>query len=261
MAETLTYDATEADAPDLTPDEQDSLAVGEKMLADQEELLAGKYRSAQDLEKAYLELQKKLGEGEENESESEGEEPSSISEIEITPAVELIQEASAVFAEKGALTDEVISKFSEMNSADLVKAYADIQSKAAQAAPQAQVAEISDSEVESIKNTVGGETEYDTLMNWVADALPEKQTETFNNLVETGNVDAIRLAVQGLKAQYDVINGYEGRMLQGKAPQTSKDTFRSQAELVRAMSDPRYDNDPAYRADVIEKLERSDVDF
>jgi len=261
MAETLTYDATEADAPDLTPDEQDSLAVGEKMLADQEELLAGKYRSAQDLEKAYLELQKKLGEGEENESESEGEEPSSISEIEITPAVELIQEASAVFAEKGALTDEVISKFSEMNSADLVKAYADIQSKAAQAAPQAQVAEISDSEVESIKNTVGGEAEYDTLMNWVADALPEKQTETFNNLVETGNVDAIRLAVQGLKAQYDVINGYEGRMLQGKAPQSSKDTFRSQAELVRAMSDPRYDNDPAYRADVIEKLERSDVDF
>ena len=79
--------------------------------------------------------------------------------------------------------------------------------------------------------------------------------------METGNVDAIRLAVQGLKAQYDVINGYEGRMLQGKAPQSSKDTFRSQAELVRAMSDPRYDNDPAYRADVIEKLERSDVDF
>ena len=172
MAETLTYDATEADAPELTPEEQDSLAVGEKMMADQEELLAGKYKSAQDLEKAYLELQKKLGEGEgeENESEPEGEEPNSISEIEITPAVELIQEASAVFAEKGALTDEVISKFSEMNSADLVKAYADIQSKAAQAAPQAQVAEISDSEVESIKNTVGGEAEYDTLMNWVADA-------------------------------------------------------------------------------------------
>ena len=64
MAETLTYDGTEADAPELTPEEQDSLAVGEKMMADQEELLAGKYRSAQDLEKAYLELQKKLGEGE-----------------------------------------------------------------------------------------------------------------------------------------------------------------------------------------------------
>ena len=261
MAETLTYDGTEADAPELTPEEQDSLAVGEKMMADQEELLAGKYRSAQDLEKAYLELQKKLGEGEADTAEAESEEPSSITEIEITPAVELIQEASAIFAEKGALTDEVIGKFSEMNSADLVKAYADIQAKAAQVTPQAEAAEISDSDVDSIKNMVGGDAEYDTLMNWVADALPESQAETFNNLVETGNVDAIRLAVQGLKAQYDNVNGYEGRMLQGKAPQSSNDVFRSQAELVRAMSDPRYDSDPAYRADVIEKLERSDVNF
>ena len=87
------------------------------------------------------------------------------------------------------------------------------------------------------------------------------QAEAFDNLVDTGNVDAIRLAVQGLKAQYDNVNGYEGRMLQGKAPQSSNDVFRSQAELVRAMSDPRYDSDPAYRADVIEKLERSDVNF
>ena len=47
-------------------------------------------------------------------------------------------------------------------------------------------------------------------------------------------------------------------MYTGKAPQTSKDVFRSQAELVQAMSDRRYDRDPAYRQDVIEKLERSD---
>ena len=64
-----------------------------------------------------------------------------------------------------------------------------------------------------------------------------------------------------MKAQYDNVNGYEGRMLTGKAPQTSKDSFRSQAEVVRAMSDPRYENDPAYRQDLIEKLDRSDVKF
>ena len=177
MAETIRYDTSDdpVAAQQIAEKEAESLKIGEDLMQKQDKRLAGKYKNPEELEAAYLELQKKLGEGEENESESEGEEPSSISEIEITPAVELIQEASAVFAEKGALTDEVISKFSEMNSADLVKAYADIQSKAAQAAPQAQVAEISDSEVESIKNTVGGEAEYDTLMNWVADALPEMQ--------------------------------------------------------------------------------------
>ena len=50
-------------------------------------------------------------------------------------------------------------------------------------------------------------------------------------------------------------------MLQGKAASSSGDVFRSQAELVAAMGDPRYDTDPAYRADVIEKLDASDLEF
>ena len=67
--------------------------------------------------------------------------------------------------------------------------------------------------------------------------------------------------MSGLKAEYDNANGVEGRMVTGKAPQNSGDVFRSQAELVRAMSDSRYDSDPAYRQDIIEKLDRSDLEF
>ena len=65
MGETITYDAatdTVSAEGNLTADEQDSLQVGEQMIAEQEGLLAGKYKSPQDLEKAYLELQKKQGE-------------------------------------------------------------------------------------------------------------------------------------------------------------------------------------------------------
>ena len=50
-------------------------------------------------------------------------------------------------------------------------------------------------------------------------------------------------------------------MLTGKAAAETPDVFRSQAEVVQAMSDPRYDNDPAYRNDVFEKLGRSNVQF
>ena len=82
--------------------------------------------------------------------------------------------------------------------------------------------------------------------------------DAFDSLVGLGNAKAIELAVKGMKAQYDDANGYEGRMLSGKSPKTSGEIFRSQAELVAAMGDPRYDNDPAYRQDVIAKLERSD---
>ena len=54
--------------------------------------------------------------------------------------------------------------------------------------------------------------------------------------------------------------GNEGETIQGK-PAAAQAAFRSQAELVQAMSDPRYDNDPAYRQDVIDKLDRSDLTF
>ena len=70
-------------------------------------------------------------------------------------------------------------------------------------------------------------------------------------------MQAINIAVAGLKAQYEAANGFEGKMYTGKPPKSSGEVFRSQAELVRAMSDPRYDSDPAYRQDVIEKLDRS----
>ena len=49
-------------------------------------------------------------------------------------------------------------------------------------------------------------------------------------------------------------------MLTGKDEQTA-DGFRSQAEVVQAMNDPRYDRDEAYRQDVYNKLERSDIQF
>jgi len=31
--------------------------------------------------------------------------------------------------------------------------------------------------------------------------------------------------------------------------------------MVRAMEDPKYDEDPSYRQDILEKLERSNINF
>ena len=95
-------------------------------------------------------------------------------------------------------------------------------------------------------------------MNWASQNLDQSSIDAFDSIVNTGSVEAIKLAVSGLKSQYDNVNGYEGQMLTGKAPTNTKDVYRSQAELVAAMSDSRYDDDPAYRQDVIAKLERSD---
>ena len=263
MAETLTYDNT-PDSEVLTEEEHDSLEVGEKLVEQQEQLLAGKYKNAEDLESAYIELQKKLGskddeEGEDYEGEEEGE---GVDEEvpDASPAISLIQEASTeYYANDGELSTETIEKFSSMSSQDLVNAYIEIQKNNPNA--QVQTAELSEASVNEVQNSVGGADAYDNLTSWAADNLPAQEIDAFDNLIDSGNVAAIKMGLTALQSKYNDANGYEGRMLQGKRPSKSGEVFRSQAELVQAMSDPRYETDPAYRNDLLEKLDNSDLNF
>ena len=263
MSETLSYDNT-PETEVLSAEEQDSLEVGEQLVAEQEQLLAGKYKNAEELEAAYLSLQKKLGQEEEvdYEESDEGyaEEEESDEEIpDASPAVSLINEASEeYYANDGELSEETISRFSEMSSQDLVNAYLEIQANNPQAQ---QSAEMSEAQVNSVQNAAGGEANYNRVIEWAASNLPDAQINAFDSVVDSGNPAAIGIAFQGLQRQYEESNGYEGRMLQGKPASSSGSIFRSQAELVAAMGDPRYDTDPAYRADVVEKLNNSDLNF
>ena len=261
MSETYSYDNT-PETEVLSEEEQNSLEVGEQLVAEQEGLLAGKYKNAEDLEAAYLSLQKKLGQDEEPDYEEsdEGYEEESDEDTEYAPAVSLINEASEeYYANDGQLSEETISRFSEMSSQDLVNAYLEIQANNPQA-PQQSV-ELSESQVNQVQNAAGGESNYNAVIDWAAQNLTDEAINAFDSVVDSGNPAAINIAFQGLQAEYNEANGYEGRMLQGKPASSSGDVFRSQAELVAAMGDPRYDTDPAYRADVVKKLDQSDLQF
>ena len=247
----------------LTADEQDSLAVGEKIVEGQEQLLAGKYKDAQELEKAYVELLKKLGST--DEPQEDVEQTSATEETEetsLSDGASLITSANdEYYANEGKLSEETLDKFSSMSSKELVEAYLEVQGTDAFKANTQDVADLSDSEINTIKNFAGGEAQYDNIIAWANTNLDAKSQEAFDSIVNTGSVDAIKIAVSGLKSQYEAANGYEGKMYTGKAPKGNTDVFRSQAELVAAMNDKRYDRDPAYRQDVIEKLDRSDLEF
>ena len=264
MSETYSYDNT-PETEVLTEEEQDSLQVGEQLVAEQEQLLAGKYKSTEDLEAAYLSLQKKLGQEEEvdYESSDEGYEVEEEGDEEVfdeAPAVSLINEASEeYYANDGTLSEETIERFSEMSSQDLVNAYLEIQQNNPQA--NSQGVEMSDAQVNSVMNAAGGEAQYNRIVEWAASNLDNRSIDAFDSVVDSGNPAAINIAFAGLQSRYNDANGYEGRMLQGKAADSRGDVYRSQAELVAAMGDPRYDSDPAYRADVIEKLNASDLEF
>ena len=258
MTETLNYDPTPYDSPEFTEDEQNSLEVAEKLGQEESELYAGKYENAEELEQAYLELQRKLGSGDDDESEVETLEDDEDQE-EASEGVALIAEASEeYYSNDGELTPETMAKFGEMSSQELVQAFMDIQ----RANPDVQTAsaDLTDAEMNSIYNSAGGESEYNRLTSWAAENLSEDKMDAFNSVVNNGEALAIQMAVAGLRSEYENQEGYEGRMLTGKAAR-SLDAFRSQAEVVAAMSDPRYDRDEAYRQDVYDKLERSNVAF
>ena len=252
MAETLTVDTT-PDTEVLTADEQDSLEVGEKMMEAQDNLLAGKYKDAQELEKAYIELQGKLGEQKE-----EKEEPTQ--ELEIEKEEEKTEEPDVSFLDRlwdeaqNEFTDETIQELKGMNPQDLAKMHLDYRSKNQQ--PQ-----ITDAQVKQLKDVAGGESEYQSMMSWASDNLQKNEVDMYDRVMENGDPTACYFAIQALKYRFDDASGVEGEMLTGKAPTNKGDQFKSQAQVVEAMNDPKYDNDPAYRREVMEKLERSDIKF
>ena len=98
-------------------------------------------------------------------------------------------------------------------------------------------------------------------MQWATDNLTENEVNMYDAVMDQGNPLAAFFAVQALKYRYDDAKGVDGTMLTGKAASNTGELFRSQAEVVRAMNDPRYETDPAYRQDIYDKLERSNIQF
>ena len=188
--------------------------------------------------------------GQEDSSEEE------VKEEEVNPNFELLNKASEEFySNDGQVSAETLEELSKLDSNELISAYISMQGQ------QRQGNDITDVQAAEIKNFAGGDEAYGQLTQWAANNMDESYVQAYDAIVESGDVRQIQLAVAGLKAEYEKQNGFEGQMLTGKAAQPNVDVFRSQQEVVQAMSDPRYDRDPAYRQDVFAKLERSNINY
>ena len=148
----------------------------------------------------------------------------------------------------------MISKINEMNPQDLAKMH--LEYRASQGNQ-----DLSENDVKELKGIVGGEENYANMMQWATSNLQEQEVNMFDTVMGKGDVASAFFAINSLAQRYNDRVGYDGKMLTGNAPKGGTDSFRSQQELVKAMSDSRYDNDPAYRNDVTEKLARSDMKF
>jgi high-affinity Fe2+/Pb2+ permease len=244
MAEILTSDNSVPSEvmESQVSDEAESLRIGEEMIEAHEQKLAGKYKNTEELEAAYLELQKKLG-GQEDNVQEESEE---------TTEVDWLAEAQRAMQESGELSEELTKQLSDMNGMDVFNAMKDNNAVESR--------DLSDSEMNAVYQAVGGQDQYSNLIDWAQQNFSEAEINAYDSVIETGNIAQINLALQALYYRYTDAVGSEGKLLQGK-PASTEATFRSQAELIQAMNDSRYESDPAYRQDVLEKLDRSDLNF
>ena len=256
---TLTYDPTEQTEGELSTEEQESLEVGEKLAEQQSEMLAGKFKTAEDLEQGYIELQKKLGEPKEEVAEpeqpeaKEEEKPEEKEEEVDTAFLDTLWEE----AQADKFTKETLSKLEDMKPQDIAQMYLNYRSEAKE--PEGQ--KFTEENITDLKGIAGGDEGYTEMMGWAKSNLKKAEVDMYDQVMDQGNPLAAFFAVQALKYRFDDAKGVDGEMLQGKAPKSTGDTFKSQAQVVKAMSDPQYDKDPAYRQAIYDKLERSNLEF
>jgi len=245
---TLTYNPNQ-DQPEFSEEELNSIEVGEQMEAEQQQMLAGKFQDAEQLEQAYLELQKKLGQQPEAEEQVEEQAEEESQEIDASLLDRLWEESQDEFSQE--LIDELKSK-DPIDIAEMFLAYKQNQDSE----PSSEV--LSDGDIGVLYDVVGGEEEYGNMLSWASDSLSQEEIELYDGVMAKGDPASCFFAVQALAFKYAELNGWDqGDMLTGRESIGTADSFRSQAEVVQAMSDPRYDRDPAYRQDVYQKLERS----
>ena len=272
---TYTFDPSEDTAtPEQVAAETAAMEQGEKLVAAQEEdrarrmeqvsdenedvaLIGGKFKSQEDLLKAYEELQSKLGKGESEESEEPSEETveeeeGEVEETTVTP--EAITRASEIYARDGKLTEESIEELAKMDSRELIEAYVNFYSESQTANAAAAVTA---EQTASIQAIAGGEKGYGELMQWAATNLDSTEIANFNSVADSGNVTALRFAVEALNNRRVAAEGVEAPLVTGRRAAPKTKGYRSNAELARDIADPRYSSDPAFRADVEARLAAS----
>ena len=279
MANRITFDPSEGISTEQQAAETAALEQGEKLIQAHEEdrdrrmaqgeseqedvsLIGGKFKSQDDLLKAYNELQSKLGKSEPDEEEEPSEEPTEPveeepdeeEEVEVSENVRTFTDIATRFDESGGLTEEDMATLSGMDSKQLVETY--FKYHAVQMARNTeQVATAK--QLQSIRDSVGGDEAYGEMIQWAGQNLAPEEIDSFNSVAGSNNAAALSFAVEALSNRWKSVEGYEAPLVTGKKAPSKNKVFRSQAELARAISDPRYSSDPAYRMDVEEKLARS----
>ena len=209
------------------------------------EWLPEKFQNAEELAKAYGELEKQFS----SRPKEEVKEDVKIPEKATEPQANSLDKFYNEYAEKGSLSEKSYQDLAKQGlDKQLVDGYIEGQKA------------LADNHTKAIQDVVGGKDRYGDLMDWASKNLTEGEQTAFNNMVDGGTLDEAKLAVQGLMTKAGVnANPNQPSLFEGTSDVTPNDAYESVSQVTDAMNDPRYEKDPAYRKKVADKLARSTV--
>lgn len=248
----MDYQKVEVNEPAPNEVEPEETTNEEVQDTDRPEWLPEKFKNAEDMAKAYGELESKLGQDNTDDSQEEEQEQETNEDTDgdeevpsdLTVNQSLIEDASKEFFENdGTLKDETYEALAKAGlSRELVDNFARGQ------------AALQENEATQIKGAANGD--YDAMSEWAGKTLSDEEMDTFNDVVNNGTIEHAKLAVSGLHARYRAeVGGNQPKLVTGNTTGSSTMPFQSMQEVSRAMQDPRYKSgDKAYHAELDRRL-------
>jgi hypothetical protein len=216
--------------------------------------LPDKFKTVEEMAKSYSELEAKLGTNKE-EVKPEEVKPEETKTEDLAIADKAVESAglnmdtlTEEYSKDGKLADK---SYDALEKAGIPKDYVD-QFIAGQKA-------MSDNQSADMKNIVGGDKAYTEMSNWAAENMNDAEKTAYNTAVNSKDLETAKLAVVGLKAKYEAVNGSEPKLVEGQISTGGVDGYSSWSQVTEAMKDPRYSKDPAYQAEVKNKLSKSKI--
>ena len=149
------------------------------------------------------------------------------------------------YEEKGALSEDTYKKLAD---AGYPKAVVDTYIRGIEAANEAFV--------NSVYTVAGGKAEYDKLSNYIQ-SKGKDAVEGFNDALMNGSLSTVKMLINGFKAEMTLRNGTQKASVLGSGSPAGTSGFANEADMDKAMDDPRYGVDEEYTKQVTKRLSKS----
>jgi len=162
----------------------------------------------------------------------------------------LFSTAESQFNETGQVTEETLAELSGVIPQEYIDRYFSMFST------------VADFQEQQVYNLVGGQDRYEELIAWAGTNLTEAESVAFDKAVQGTDFEAAKLAVNGLAARAGITKSSASKVTKkkytGKGGGGGVKGFANQEEMIKAVNDPRYERNAAYRKSVQERIEKSE---